>query len=634
MWAKDVSLNSFELSLSETSKEIETGKQIEVRKQAYRDAVIARSSEAHFYELPVFAKNGKKIPENLLSEAIENANSNTSTIPDWPIASLVRTLYLLGDKQSLIVRKIEATLASKKYWVDQKTPLVPELVLENDNSFFDNQNLYFTENHFILNMSSDYLVRQHFGLAIPEDLKKRIEHYLYLRTVYGYTEFFSPIYFGITLGGLLNLYDFVEDPAIREKAKLAVERLLLDNLKLVTENGAFFGATTRAQPKYYKGMQSRSTFWIVAGKGQVIDAHGQRAKPISHYDTSVYFFDGPFISTSDIDLAEVVSKREETEYHEQWNQGYHIEDRHEVHKGVSNDERTFFQISAGYLIGDGAGGDSLHAVRRWKLLGAEGFNDVLDLIEPLLAKIGLRVDGILSQIGQIVDSVIAPYASSMGRPDASLEIYKNQNIALMSAENYFEGAMGAQQFPWVATVEDIAVWTQAGPDEDWNQAHVMFGLKPGKDYQNAHLPLVSQEKNVALISYNPLIPIWLSLFKHRYVALYWPEENFDFTETVYPENCSPVKGWLLGKRNESYIAVLGASATKRLDGMPIQTSRRQYWAVVVGNQFTHDSYQSFRDMVFASECSSSYGNQSWWSFLDRDYELVIKVDSQTIESRW
>jgi hypothetical protein len=74
-------------------------------------------------------------------------------------------------------------------------------------------------------------------------------------------------------------------------------------------------------------------------------------------------------------------------------------------------------------------------------------------------------------------------------------LYKHNYYSLSCIENYNRGNLGAQQFPWVANVGGISVFTQSGRISTFGDLPEAIG--------NSHLPCVKQQENVLMAMYNP-----------------------------------------------------------------------------------------------------------------------------------
>jgi hypothetical protein len=193
---------------------------------------------------------------------------------------------------------------------------------------------------------------------------------------------------------------------------------------------------------------------------------------------------------------------------------------------------------------------------------------------------------------------------------ATMKVYKNNGVVLSSLEDFHFGMQAGQAWPWMATVGDIAVWTQSGVTGKNFQQSQPF------QRSNSHLPRVLQKSNVALIVYRPSKDLILadklsfltSISVDTQVSLRFPVKLFDEIQEA--------GFWLLGRKAENYVAVLRDSNYRqnRCDATdsqcdpyyysdPSSLLRTQVWAVVVGNNITHGSYASFQQTVQAGSVS-------------------------------
>ena len=71
--------------------------------------------------------------------------------------------------------------------------------------------VFWSENHYIMNVSSEYLLREMLDLVIPLDLTQRLQTFLDVKKCFGMAEWLSPVYLPFTITSLLNLYDFSQN---------------------------------------------------------------------------------------------------------------------------------------------------------------------------------------------------------------------------------------------------------------------------------------------------------------------------------------------------------------------------------------------------------------------------------------
>ena len=147
----------------------------------------------------------------------------------------------------------------------------------------------------------------------------------------------------------------------------------------------------------------------------------------------------------------------------------------------------------------------------------------------------------------------------------------------------------------------------------------------GNASQNAHLPRVRQEENVAMITYFPNYEIRQGTGSKR-VTLHWPTERFD--------EHGETNGYLVARKGTTYIAVRRPGTELNADGYPTNwgDKGRQMWAVVVGNVTTHGSYEDFLDVINAATSKVTYSYDAWNATMV--YYSRITVDGKDINYTW
>ncbi len=488
--------------------------------------------------------------------------------PDFGMISLVRILYLSDrhDNYSyddLILPALEGFL----YWPVQGEPV---------------EYAYWSENHLIMWLSTGYLLKQRQGWEMDHLLEDRLRHWLDLKIEYGFYEWNAPTYWAFTLSALLNLADFAEDADIRNQAETVANRLLEEMLRLTNDRGVFFAVAGRGA--YNKISQPFNYF----------------LSPVIHMLTelndkpTVASIPSGFMATSDVSFEGVSAGWSSTE-NMSYDFGHGISDS--VHAGFPRQDRTFFQWSAGGYFHPDVADDTAYTSTYYDI-------DEIPELPIILANGG--------------SSLAATFSRSSVLSRASFNTYKNKGVVLSSVEAYYGGYYGYQQYPWMATVDDLAVFTQSGEVlSDWDDR--------SDDNVNTHLPRVMQDENVALIMYWPNTEI--SAAFDTDVALHWKDADFDETATY--------DRWVIGRRNDSYVAVYRNKAGTK-NGWYYSTTTAseggQYWGVVVGNAGTHGSFENFVDIIEASSNADSYtydfSNFRW------EYYARITVDGKELKYTW
>ena len=100
---------------------------------------------------------------------------STGVTSDFDIVKLIRILYFTHGTYDSIILPV---LNGVPYWVN----------------YHDTTRNYWSENHMIMWMSSDWLLHEKYGKQVDSNLDGRLRHYLRLKVQYGFYEFFSSVY--------------------------------------------------------------------------------------------------------------------------------------------------------------------------------------------------------------------------------------------------------------------------------------------------------------------------------------------------------------------------------------------------------------------------------------------------------
>ncbi|UPT67340.1 MAG: hypothetical protein M0D57_01185 [Sphingobacteriales bacterium JAD_PAG50586_3] len=157
--------------------------------------------KADYVTTGLAAPNGEKLvlqayqdvplDNNILNSKLNEVTTNTTA--DFTIIELVRVLFLTNGEYDA---QILPVLNSVPYWIN----------------YGDTMRNYWSENHMIMWMGSDWLLHEKYGRPIDATLEARLKHYLQLKVDYGFYEFFSSVYGPYSFSGLLNLSRFCARP--------------------------------------------------------------------------------------------------------------------------------------------------------------------------------------------------------------------------------------------------------------------------------------------------------------------------------------------------------------------------------------------------------------------------------------
>jgi len=513
-----------------------------------------------------------------LDTAVLNFKLNeiaTRSTSDFTIIELVRILFLTnGTYDSLILPVIN----SVPYWV----------------TYGDTLRNYWSENHMIMWMGSDWLLHEKYGRPIDSTLDARLRHYLNLKIQYGFYEFFSSTYAPYSLSGLLNLADFSQDAQIKNLATQASQRLLKDLLMLTNDKGVFFPSAGRNYPGKYEtpyGQNHNGPIYLLTGLGDApTNASGS----------------GSFLATSTLPVDSVIdswASQLDMVYHI----GHSLDSGFVINSNMSKLDKAVFQWSSGAYFHPDVVVETVHILRDYNLWDQVDFSKV----RPL---------------SFIPEADFVPFANSVSCMSKSsvisgqdVAVFKSNSVVLSSVLDFWKGKVGYQQYPCVANVGTTAVYTGTGPVEaNWNNRDA--------DNQNIHLPYVEQKKNVSLIMYRPeYVPDFMgSIYSNKDVALHWNDADFD---EVINDSL-----WLIGREENSYVAVrrscIGTINTVRA----CETNGGQTWVIVVGDSSMYGSFNNFQTSIQQAQFQ-----ESWYldSLNNKSvYYASIQVDTISIDYAW
>lgn len=413
------------------------------------------------------------------------------------------------------------------------------------------------------------------------------------------------------MSALLNLVDFADDsPTIQALAEQVAGRLLKECLMFTTAEGHFYPIAGRGKGENFLDPRFFSITWMILGTGFPLLPDAWRDEYV-----------GAFLATSSFDLQPIADAFEPI-MNEKFEIGHAIEDHRQIHSTLSRLDRTLNQWSSGDIVQPEVVNDSLYVATQYLIPGPRALSLILRFILPLLG-------GALRFLSPIFKGNI--YGTSMVQAKGS--IFKNGGVALSSLQDYHVGCRGFQQYPVMATVSDIAIWTQSG---------VAGRCFTPEQITNVHLPQVMQDGNVALISYRPksdvrLISGLLSLFGNSFstiVSLRFPEDRFDEVREVESR-------WIIGRKDSNYVGVW-RHALDKFDCSSVDAVCEEYyysdstrdqhtssWVIVVGNADTHGDFSQFENTISAGQVHEELTRKGLFRRPDT-YEVQVTVDSKTL----
>ena len=542
----------------------------EQRKQDYTDSSLTNGGGT---KLILQAYRGLPLDTADLNSMLNNISTGVTS--DFDIIELIRILYLTNGTYDAAILPV---LLSVPYWV-------------NNGDLIRN---YWSENHMIMWMGSDWLLHEKYNKPIDNRLEARLKHYLQLKVQYGFYEFFSSVYGPYELSGLLNLADFSQDTLIKNLATQASQLLLKDFLVMTNDRGTYFPVAGRNYPGKYDnayGQNHNNLIYLMTGFGEV---------PVGASHA------GPFLVSSTIPMDSVIDSWSPFEDFTMHN-GHSLDTGFIINAAMTTTDRVVFQWSSGAYFHPDVVQETAQLLNDSSLWAQESFS----ILAPL--------SGIPPQSMPAVANSLSSISKSSVLCKADIAIFKNHSVTLSSVLDFWKGKVGFQQYPCVANIGTTAVYTGSGEVKaDWGQRN--------SNNQNTHLPYVEQHKNVSLLMYRPedVSPLVGANFAFKEVALHWQDADFD--EVVEDSM------WLLGRQVESYVAVRRACIGEINSVRACPTTGGQTWVIMVGDSSMYGNFANFQNVVHQSQFEERWYLDTLTS--QYVYYAKVVVDTTTIDYAW
>jgi hypothetical protein len=540
------------------------------RKADYISTCLAAPSGS---KLILQAYQGVPLNNNTLNNELNEVTTNSTA--DFTIIELVRLLFLTnGEYDSQIL----PVLNSIPYWIN----------------YGDTMRNYWSENHMIMWMSSDWLLHEKYGRAIDANLENRLKHYLQLKVDYGFYEFFSSVYGPYSFSGLVNLADFSQDIQIKTLATQACQRLLKDFLKLTNDKGVYYPTAGRNYPGKYENPYNQNhnnLIYLLTGLGNAPNNASAA---------------GPFLASSTLPVDDIINSWApvlDTVYYN----GHTLQQGFALNANQAQADKVVFQWSSGGYFHPDVVFETVQLLNDSNMWDHPDFG----LLRPLSFFPDTSFPAMSQALGCISQSTVIA--------GEEIAIYKHHAITLSSLQNFWPGKVGFQQYPCVANVGTTAVYCGSGTVyPNWDDR--------SPNNQNTHLPYVEQHKNLALLMYRPEpTPDLIGpSFAVKDVALYFNDSDFD--------EIAEDSLWILGREAEGYVAVR-RSCINTINGVrACNTNVGQSWVIMVGDSGLYGNFTNFKNTVHQSTFTEDW----YYDYADSQYVYYAQIimDGDTIEHAW
>ncbi|WP_157637690.1 hypothetical protein [Flexithrix dorotheae] len=542
--------------------------------------------DAIYYDL---VNNVKTIDWSRLDNTLEFIDKQYDTA-DFRYVNLLRILYEFGDRIPSETRvKIEHTLFGFRYWWDEPG---------------ENSMCYWSENHQILFASAEYLTGQLYpdsvfrnsgltGKQHQEKARTRILDWLEMRWNYGFTEYYSSVYYKEDIGGMINLIDFAQDEEIVEKTRIIMDLLMYD-VAAQNTNTMFISASGRAY-KHNRQGGKEATF------GGITDYYwgsGKEIKPQLMYG---------MMTTKKYQLPRVIAEiaRDTNEVEIRQCNGLDISELKEAGYYGTDNRSMMMQWGMEAFSNPEVVKNSLYFIRENRMFSNDFLKDFTMMDFTLLRWFGLE---------PLIVKLINPQSNGVAIQKGNVYTYRTKNYSLYSVQNHHPGTYADQQHVAGMNVgNSFSIFhTHPAVEEDHPSKSPSYWVGYG------HFPHVAQDKRVSLAIYNlPKEKSLMELDLLHYTHAYFPTELFDSVVVT--------KNYAMGKKGDTYCAFIGANELHFKDSKTddlIQQGQQSFWITVAGSAEEDTSFEKFCLKVMENEVGfESKDLQLTYTFEDTNYKL-------------
>lgn len=513
---------------------------------------------------------------------------------DFRLVSLMRILYLHPDRLTPAEHeRIKETLTGFKYWLDEPG---------------DDSMCYWSENHQILFATAEFLAGKLYpqelfrndGLTGAEHQAKarlRILSWLEQRWNYGFTEYYSNVYYTEDIGPLSNLIDLTEDDEIITKAQIVMDLLLYD-LATQSYKGTFVASSGRA---YEKNRKSGVNSSMKAVAQHIWDY------PLGGEDRKG--MDLGFLYIENYEVPEVI-RRIGLDHSEQIikaSNGLNVTELKGEGLIGLEDHQIMMQWAMESFTNPEIISNTIDIINTYGMLSQSSFNDFKMINYRVLRRLGLL---------PVIARVLNPQSHGNSIQRGNVYTFKNDSFSLSTSQNYHPGTHGDQQGVWQATLSNELSIFAAHPAV-WANEKGPNGNSPTYWVGEGRLPHSVQDRNINMSLY--ILPEKPGPMEKRmipYTHAWFPEALFDevVVDTTH----------IFGRLGDVYVAMSSRNDLKYVvpdqitkDGEHsdpqgrrevIQEGLETFWITELSTKADEGSFDAFQERIIKNPVS--YENET------------------------
>jgi hypothetical protein len=483
---------------------------------------------------------------------------------DFDLVNLLRIVYEYGNQiPPPTLAKIENSLLNFRYWWDEPG---------------ENSMCYWSENHQILFASAEYLAGQKYpdrlfpksgltGKQHMEKARKRVLDWMEMRWKFGFTEFYSSVYYKEDIGGMINLIDFA-DTEISRKMQMIMDLLLYD-VAVQNVRTNFISVSGRA----YEGNRKGGSHATLGGITNYYWGTGEKIGDGLMYGmmTTRKYSLPPVLAEIARDTNTVVIRQ---------SNGLNISDLKPEGYFGTDDKSMMMQLGMEAFSNPEVIRNTLSLVRKNRMFSNSFLSDLSSLDFTLVRWLHLE---------PLLIRLINPQSNGVAIQQGNTYTYKTKDYSLYSVQNHQPGDFADQQHVAGMTIgNSFSIFhTHPALEKDKHSQSPNYWVGYG------HFPHVAQEGNVSLAIYN--IPEKKGLMESAlldYTHAWFPKEQFDTTLVI--------GNYAFGKKGNTYCAFICKNPLTFRENTTdnlIQKGKQVFWITEAGSKEEDGTFERFCERI-------------------------------------
>lgn len=391
------------------------------------------------------------------------------------------------------------------------------------------QQVFWTENHYIMNVSCEWLLHELLDISPSNHLIDRLYSFLDVKMQIGFAEFLSPVYLPFTITALLNLYDLTAFTLIKSKCAHLLDMLAYHIENVSLSNGSIISCSGRSYIRHRESTKNHLSLFIhflnndTEALQKSYDGFALKKallKTLYIPSSSVYNYQIVVnLNSSFSTLLDALATHEnqcDIYVSLLWNYGAYLP----LHKKAISIILTFMK-----------------KYNLWKHPHFKRLNPVYTIFKCF-------PPSCLTNVIYALGYLAKPYATGSLLTNANMYIFKEGNVVMSSLINYNSGLPIFQQNIWAVNLAGVPIWASLGKQgsvfclSSLGNAEASTEMSTGKV-----TPHVIQDGRYLTAIYNHSR---LS-FPNAKLQIFWPTDKFDDHGVLNSK-------WYWARKNTAVIA--------------------------------------------------------------------------------